>query len=1756
MNDTAVFRISIAIAAALSSASACGAGSVVFDNTLPGQPHGTTTTVPLTAGKYTIDAANTGYLSNTNLFESFATFIVGAGEEADFTNANHLAINNVISRVTGIGDPNGLRPTSIDGKLVSSIAGANFWFVNPAGVTVGAGAVINVPAGLAIGTSDYIQFADNSRWYALESGAPTPSVLSTAGPSAFGFLPTPAAGALSVHSAQLSSTAGGDIILAGGSGGTNISASQLSATNSTGHGAVGNIDVSSAGALSLQDTTLTSETFTVNRAGNVSLTSHGALSINNSSLISQTNSEGNAGDISVTAIPVAGADPGTGAVTISGGLITSRADPNAPFLAGQNGGPGNVTLSGPAVLVSSGTIESNSIGYVPAGLVSITASGATGVAAAGGGTGDALLITNGTHISSADGIHAQHEAGGISLQATAGSIRIDSASQVDVNTTDSSPLSLQAATGIAVDAATLSAETSFNGGGSAGSAISLQSQGPITLANGALFKSTNASIGVGDSIELQSSAALTLSGGSSVTTSDVGSGDGPVGDISLTGASVHVAGGTVASSGSPGVVSIIATGADAGNAPALLIDGGAQVTSSLSAGLGFGGGANSGNLQLRADAGTVAVSGSPGTAGGATTLDASGLGPSARAGAIALSGQNVSLQGALLETTTGANSAAGSGAVTLAASGDVLLNNTLINTESTGFGTPAGPISVTGAHSVSITGGQSVSGLSQKNVALFSGSTDRGDAGAISVSAPDGLVTINNATLDTQSLFLASSGSITVSGAGVLVANQSLLASDYEAPGSNNASGPGAISIRATGTVVANDPVQSDLTKATAGVVRIVDSGVTATNSGGVSGNTAGRGQILVGADLPGGSTALTPDVVIAGSLVSTDVLAGGRGNDLTIVGSNSVWIGPSATGGYQAGGAAPAQNDPRFATSPAVQVTGYSRSLISAQTESSAISGGQVLIQGGTGGVSIVSSNVDANDSVDGVNANDTRSTSNITVTTRAAGAVALTDSVITTETSGVNKAGNVLVTGGSIAVTGGELSAASTAADPELPDVGDAGSVALTAQQADPAGGASLSVNGATIRSDATQAAALLDPESGRPTFARSGDTSRLAIPNAGTVTLSSTAGGISVGSNSNLSSAAGPKAGNAGAVSISAPNGTVQVADSTVNTNVASIWTVDVDGNPVPTNVATIAMSAGGGGLSLANSRITADTSGTVAAGSIEMTTSGALQVSGADSLLSSRTSSGSLAGDLQLTGATVAISGGGITASTTGSGNAGNIAITANGADGGGSNALVVKGGASVASDASQGQSAQTNAGYVKLTASNGTVQVGVASDTVSTSISTAAGATAGSPGAVMITGRAIDLGDARISTTAAGTQFGSTRGSIVLNAANGSGSLQVANSTLDAATSGVQQAGEIDLLGAPIQISNSVISSATTGTGPAGAICVSSSCPGASGTGLSVDGGLTRVARLSTGAAAAPGISIANSTLSTSTSTSGAAGDIDVITPGPLVLTGATVLSQSTSPAADAGPVGVIRLIGGAVSLTGGSTVSAISKGGTPVIPEGGVQPAAITIVSTDGSTPMQITDSTITTQAQATNGSNIVIDAGASPVLLNNSLITASAVEGNGGNITIDDAGNMAMQRSAIVAQAGPGNGGAININLKQGALFVQDSESLVSATSQSGNNGTVSIKSPQTDLNTALVVPVVTVARSPELTANVCRPHSSRSTFVSEGRGGVSADPQGYSIGPLADLSAPAAHNDKNVQPPLLVAAPTTTTTTTRGCP
>jgi hypothetical protein len=176
--------------------------------------------------------------------------------------------------------------------------------------------------------------------------------------------------------------------------------------------------------------------------------------------------------------------------------------------------------------------------------------------------------------------------------------------------------------------------------------------------------------------------------------------------------------------------------------------------------------------------------------------------------------------------------------------------------------------------------------------------------------------------------------------------------------------------------------------------------------------------------------------------------------------------------------------------------------------------------------------------------------------------------------------------------------------------------------------------------------------------------------------------------------------------------------------------------------------------------------------------------------------------------------------------------------------------------------------------------------------------------------------------------------------------------------------------------------------------------------------------------------------------------------------------------------------------------------------------------------------PTTLSDSQILTSASESTGGNIVITTNGSPLTLNNSVIAASSQGGegsNGGNITLTGFGQTILEGSGILAQAVGGNGGAINLNLQPNVLFIEDSGSLVSATSKAGNNGTVTINAPQTDLNSALAPPDVSVSKKPELSSNVCRRSQARSTFVREGRGGVATDPQGYLT---AGTTAPASAN------------------------
>ncbi len=88
--------------------------------------------------------ADLGTRAGRKLFHSFERFSLATGERATFSGPDE--IRNVISQVTG-----GAR-SDIDGTIRSTLAGADFFFLNPAGIAFGPNARLDLKGSLHIST--------------------------------------------------------------------------------------------------------------------------------------------------------------------------------------------------------------------------------------------------------------------------------------------------------------------------------------------------------------------------------------------------------------------------------------------------------------------------------------------------------------------------------------------------------------------------------------------------------------------------------------------------------------------------------------------------------------------------------------------------------------------------------------------------------------------------------------------------------------------------------------------------------------------------------------------------------------------------------------------------------------------------------------------------------------------------------------------------------------------------------------------------------------------------------------------------------------------------------------------------------------------------------------------------------------------------------------------------------------------------------------------------------------------------------------------------------------------------------------------------------------------------------------------------------------------------------------------------------------------------------------------------------------------
>ena len=156
-----------------------------------------------TTGAHTIQSlpapykitSDLGDKKGPNLFHSFSRFNIETGQSATFSGP--ADVRNILARVTGGS------VSSIDGRLASTISGANLFLINPAGIIFGANASLDISGSFFATTADYLRLGTDGRF---DASNPAATVLSIAPPSAFGFA-TPHPAAIHVNGSQL--TGGG-----------------------------------------------------------------------------------------------------------------------------------------------------------------------------------------------------------------------------------------------------------------------------------------------------------------------------------------------------------------------------------------------------------------------------------------------------------------------------------------------------------------------------------------------------------------------------------------------------------------------------------------------------------------------------------------------------------------------------------------------------------------------------------------------------------------------------------------------------------------------------------------------------------------------------------------------------------------------------------------------------------------------------------------------------------------------------------------------------------------------------------------------------------------------------------------------------------------------------------------------------------------------------------------------------------------------------------------------------------------------------------------------------------------------------------------------------------------------------------------------------------------------------------------------------------------------------------------------------------
>ena len=1187
--------------------------------------------------------ANLGKQVGGNLFHSFGLFGLSSGESANFTGPSNVA--NIIGRITG-----GVQ-SSINGKVQSSIAGANLYLVNPAGFVFGPNATINVSGSFHAATADYLKLADGAKFQATNPGG---STLTAAAPAAFGFL-NAAPPSITVNGSQLIGATGSTLSLVGGpvsiTGGAAIAAPAgtihvtgvastgevpVDPTNTAGYTVtshapvrlIGNsvLDVDDPVTLGTGSIYVHSGTLTIDASGafadndgaspggQLSLTADTQIAISNGSRVqSLAFGTGKSASISLSTSP-------TGAISIDNNSLVQTGSQGAGKAGDLAAATGALSLGGNSELVSEvfGTGDSGAIA-VSANSLSIT--------------GGAVIAT-------------------LTLGAgNAGNVVTDIAGAVTIDGTGTSANSVTQ----------IGSQTATGSTGSAGSI--LVTAGSVTLLGGGSIGGATGGSGNAGNVTLNIAGALTIdeaaapNGFTGISSESNPGTSGNPGSISVTAASIALTDGGIIStttfgSGNAGPITITTPGA-------LTIDGASlsHALTGIASQANPGATGNASNITVNAGSLSLINEG---------VISTSTFGPGAGgnigitlANSFLIDGsQAVGSATGVISVTLGKGNA---GNITLsAASGSILPVGQIIT--STAAAGPAGNIAidVTGALTIAGTGAVDFSTGIQSNAVR--GST--GNAGQITLKAGS-LSLTQIATVATNTFGPGNAGSIVATIGGDLVVDGGIgiitsgLLSQAE-PGSTGNAGTVTITAATISLTNLGQIASSTFGAGNGGNVTVTASG-NITIDGAVNGLNSGIfSDADVGSSGNGGRVNVTAGsiTITKGGGITSTTIASGNGGDVVVTTSGLLSMDGVSDDGSSSSGIASQTFPGSTGNAGEVTITAGAMSITNAAAISTATFGrgnggnivanvaGQLTIDGGNA----LSPTGIASDTAPG----RTGDAGRVSVT---AGSMTLTDgAVITTSTAGPGAAGGVTVN------VAGQLSVGTDSvifSNANVRSTGNAGSVAITA------GGLSLTdvgqISSTTFSSgeggDVTVAVAGLLTEDGHQGNIPSGIFAHAdpgSTGDAGKVTV--TAGTIALTGGSEISTSTfGPGKGGdvvvavAGALSVSG-------RDTVINS----------DANPGSTgNAGTVFITAGS--LSVDNEgQIATSTNGPGSGGNVNVAVKSGIVLSGGERAeITAQSNSTGNAGSIQVAAESLQLFDGASISTQAATANGGNIVLQVSG-----------------------------------------------------------------------------------------------------------------------------------------------------------------------------------------------------------------------------------------------------------------------------------------------------------------------------------------------------------------------------------------------------------------------------------------------------------------------------------------------------------